>query len=157
MSHADRLPSCFALVLVAVAALFLGGCTSGSNIAGTYTGVYVTLGEFSVTPDRNSAPYGHIEFHVTNSGTLDHDFMVIRTDLAADALPTNADGSYQQNGAGTVVLSGDSGEFSDVVHPGAPVILTRYLRPGHYVLISSTVAGGASDYSRGMRAGLTVN
>ena len=64
--------------------LALAACTTPTAVATT---VNVTLREFSVTPDRASVPRGAVTFHVTNGGTVHHEFLVIKTDLAPDALP----------------------------------------------------------------------
>ena len=52
------------------------------------TQVNVTLGEFSVTTNTDTVPAGETYFLVQNTGPNDaHEFVVIKSDLAADALP----------------------------------------------------------------------
>lgn len=87
-------------------------CSEGDN-SDTESTVNVTLKEFSVTPDRTSANAGHITFDVTNVGEDMHEFLVIKTDLAPDALPTEDDGSYEENGPGTQLL-----DEIEVIDPG---------------------------------------
>ncbi len=113
--------------------------------------VNVTLREFSVTPDRSSAPAGRIRFHVTNAGTEGHEFLVIKTDLAPDALPTEPNGSYEENGPGTQLL--DEIEF---IPPGESADLILDLEAGNYVLICNIVNGPAVHYAFGMHAAFTV-
>ncbi|MEX2247280.1 MAG: hypothetical protein WEC75_11405 [Dehalococcoidia bacterium] len=121
---------------------------------GDETVVEVLLNEFSVLPDKNSVPAGEVVFQATNEGPDDeHEFVIIRTDLAADALPTAADGSVIE-------------EEVDVVDEieGLPVgeteEVTVDLEAGSYVLICNIVeeedGETESHYQLGMRRALTV-
>ena len=48
-----------------------------------------------------SAAAGDVTFNATNTGPDDvHEFVVFLTDLAPDALPTNEDGSVDEEGEG---------------------------------------------------------
>jgi uncharacterized cupredoxin-like copper-binding protein len=49
----------------------------------------VGLGEWYVNPDRESVATGPITFEVANGGDRDHDFVIIKTDLAPAALVLN--------------------------------------------------------------------
>ena len=106
-----------------------GDCDDGGGGGGA-TVVNVTLREFSVTPARDSAPRGRITFAVTNGGTEEHEFLVIRTDLPADELPTEEDGTYEENGPGTELI-----EEIEPFEPGDTERITLTLEAGHYVLI----------------------
>ena len=121
------------------------------------TTVNVTLQEFSVTPDQASVSAGHITFHVSNVGEDMHEFLVIKTDLAPDMLPTNADGSYFENGPGTELL-----DEIDLVPSGESRDLQIDLAPANYVLICNMVHtedNGEIEvhYQLGMRTGFTVH
>jgi hypothetical protein len=73
-----------------------GGTTTG---AGGGTEVDVTLQEFSVIPETDSADAGEITFKVENVGPDDvHEFVIFKSDLEPDALPTVADGSVDETG-----------------------------------------------------------
>jgi len=51
--------------------------------SGDAAAVKVTLTEWAVVLDKNSAPAGNVTFDVTNAGTkFKHEFVVIKTDLA---------------------------------------------------------------------------
>lgn len=117
--------------------------------------VNVTLREFSVTPSRPSAPHGNITFHVTNAGTEDHEFLVVRTDLPPDALPQNEDGSYMEDGAGTELID-EIEEFP----AGTSEDLTLDLEAGDYVLLCNRVEVDDEEleahYALGMFAAFTV-
>jgi hypothetical protein len=60
--------------------------------------VNVTLREFSVTVDQATVPHGSVTFHATNTGTVPHEFLVIKTDLAPDALPKSPTAATRRTG-----------------------------------------------------------
>ena len=136
----------------------LGILTSvGCNDPDEASAVNVTLREFSVTVDQATVPNGSVTFHVSNAGTVPHEFLVIKTDLAPDALPKESNGSYQENGSGTSLLD----EIEDL-DPGQSKDLTIDLDEAKYVLICNMVhveANGTQDahYSRGMRTAFRVD
>ncbi len=131
--------------------IVLSGCPQGGGGGLEGTVVNVALKEFSVTPDVDSVAAGVVTFHVSNTGTVTHEFLVIKTDLAPDALPTEANGSYQEDGPGTEVVDEISG-----ISPGRSSNLTLTLEAGNYVLICNMVNQGISHYAQGMRVGFTV-
>jgi uncharacterized cupredoxin-like copper-binding protein len=120
---------------------------------GAGTTVNVTEKEFTVTPDVVTAAAGCVTFHVSNTGNDTHEFLVIKTDLAEDALPTESDGSYEENGPGTELLD----EISEIA-PGASADLTLNLAAGKYVLICNMVDLDEAEvhYQLGMHAAFTV-
>jgi uncharacterized cupredoxin-like copper-binding protein len=131
--------------------------TSVEASAGTGGNVAVTLQEFSVTPDPASATAGSVTFDVTNASTsLQHEFVVVKTDLGADNLPTKEDGSFDEAGEGVEVI----GEVEEL-DPGGTDSATFDLAAGSYVLICNIVVtdGGTttSHYQSGMRIDFTVN
>ena len=130
-----------------------GGATGGGGEATT---VDVTLQEFAVAPAVDSAPAGSITFDVTNDGPKDpHEFVVFKTDLAPDALPTVKDGSVDETGEG-VELIGEIEEFD----PGNTESTTFDLESGAYVFICNLVeqeeGKTESHYQEGMRIAFTV-
>ena len=79
-----------------------GGTTTA---AGDGTEIVVTLQEFSVIPEVESVEAGEVIFDVVNVGPDDvHEFVIIKTDLEPDALPTAADGSVDETGEGIEVI-----------------------------------------------------
>jgi hypothetical protein len=144
-----------ALPAVIAAALALGACSDSTEPSPVT--VNVTLREFNITLDRASAPRGTVIFHVTNAGEDTHEFLVIRTDRAPNALPTEADGSYQENGPGTQLL-----EEIEALPPGATRDLTIDLTEGSHVLICNMVmveSDGTVEvhYALGMRTAFRVD
>lgn len=159
------------LTLLAVVAL--AGCGAGPSSSGTpaasapaasatpgastttSTGtVKVTVQEFSVLPDVNSAPAGDVTFVVTNDGPDDiHEFVIIKTDLAADALPTNDNGSAKEEAPGMTRID----EIEDIA-VGDTQELTVSLDAGAYVLICNIFDADQNEahYQMGMRMAFTV-
>jgi uncharacterized cupredoxin-like copper-binding protein len=116
--------------------------------------VDITLQEYAIIPGAASTPAGSVTFNVTNKGPDEvHEFVVIQTDLAPDALPTGKDGSVDEEGEGVV----PQGEVEDVAVGDTPT-LTLDLTAGSYVFICNIVDTdtGESHYQQGMRVGFTV-
>jgi uncharacterized cupredoxin-like copper-binding protein len=140
-----------ALALVAAACTQAG--TSATASSGT-TGatVNVTLQEFAVVPDPTSVSAGDVTFHVTNDGPDDiHEFVIFRTDLAPDALPTAEDGTVDEEGEGLELID----EIEDIP-VGESQDLTVPLEAGSYVLICNIAESGEVHYTLGMRTGFSV-
>jgi uncharacterized cupredoxin-like copper-binding protein len=139
----------FALVGAACTQAGTSASASGGTTGAT---VNVTLQEFAVVPDPTSAAAGDVTFHVTNDGPDDvHEFVIIRTDLAPDALPTGEDGSVEEEGEGMEVVD----EIEDIP-VGESQDLTVPLDAGNYVLICNIVESGEVHYTLGMRTAFTV-
>ena len=130
--------------VIAVASIgaltFLSGC-------GGDGGVGVTLADFTVTPDEDSAPAGDVTFDVTNDAEQTHEFVVFKTDLAASDLPTNEDGDVDEEGEGVELVD----EIEDI-EGGTDQSLTVNLESGSYVLICNL----PGHYAQGMHASFTV-
>ena len=128
-----------------------GGTTTG---AGGGTEVDVTLQEFSVIPETDSADAGEITFKVENVGPDDvHEFVIFKTDLEPDALPTVADGSVDETGEGLELID----EIEDIP-VGETQTVTVDLEAGSYVLICNIFdeAENEAHYQEGMRTAFTV-
>jgi uncharacterized cupredoxin-like copper-binding protein len=110
--------------------------------------------EFAVIPAAASAPAGDVTFNVTNDGPDDtHEFVVFKTDLAPDALPTNEDGTVDEEGEGVEHID----EIEDIA-VGDTQSLSVNLQAGNYVLICNIYdeAEQEAHYQEGMRVGFTV-
>ncbi|MEX2556109.1 MAG: hypothetical protein WEB06_10795 [Actinomycetota bacterium] len=148
----------WAVVLSAFAApvLLLAACGGGEEAGGARTTVDVRLQEWAVLPAQASSPAGQITFRAENTGPEDeHELVVIRTDLAPDALPVRDDGSVDEEGAGIQIV-GEIEEFA----VGQTESQTFDLSEGKYVLICNLMhtEHGATEahYRMGMRAAFTV-
>jgi uncharacterized cupredoxin-like copper-binding protein len=142
---------------VAVMPLLLGACSqtaptltspSATSTAGglpSGASMDVSLTEFAITPDALTAAAGEVTFTIKNDGTMEHEFVIIRTDLAADALPT--DGSTVDEEGLDVI------DEAEGIAPGDTATLTVRLEPGAYVVICNL----PGHYAGGMRASLLVS
>ena len=128
--------------------------TPGGTAAGEGTEVDVTLKEFEVITETDSVEAGEITFNVENTGPDDiHEFVVLKTDLEPDALPTVADGSVDEGSEDIEVL----GEIEDLP-VGETQSLTVTLTSGSYVLICNIYDATEDEahYAEGMSTAFTV-
>lgn len=137
-------------ILVGMLAVVPTACTPIGDGGGTV--VEVELDEFTVATSPGSVSEGMVTFRVRNAGNVVHEFLVIRTDLAADALPTAANGAFDEEAEGTQVVDEIEG-----IQPGGQSNLTLTLDAGHYALICNMVVSGTVHYAEGMSADFTVS
>jgi uncharacterized cupredoxin-like copper-binding protein len=130
------------LVSAAVVALVLPAC------GGDDGGIGITESDFKVVPAESSAAAGELTFDVHNDAEQTHEFVIFKTDLAPDQLPTNADGDVDEEGEGVQHID----EIEDITG-GSDKSLTVTLDAGNYVLICNL----PGHYSQGMHAAFTVN
>jgi uncharacterized cupredoxin-like copper-binding protein len=100
--------------------------------------------DFSLTTSAASFPAGDMTFGIHNAGPSAHEFVIIRTDDAPDALPV-------ENG----VIPEDQIDLVDEaedIAPGTDTSLDVNLSAGSYVLVCNLPA----HYGAGMRAAFTV-
>jgi uncharacterized cupredoxin-like copper-binding protein len=145
---------CEAVVIVGTVGL--SGCSSDETSEATATpgAVDVTLQEFEVGPDPDSTSAGEVTFTVTNTGPNDvHEFVVVKTDLAPDALPTDSTGAVDENGAGIEPVD----EIEDIAVDSTES-LTVNLEAGSYVLMCNIYdkAEKEAHYQMGMRTAFSV-
>ena len=130
------------------------GGASGSP--GAAQQINVTVQEFSVIPETTSTKAGKITFNVENKGpTQAHEFLVFKTDLGVDELPTQSDGSLDEEDPALEMID-EITEFN----PGQKKSLTVELEPGKYILACNRgeETGGQipSHFAQGMRTAFTV-
>jgi uncharacterized cupredoxin-like copper-binding protein len=109
--------------------------------------VGVTEEDFTITPDETSAPAGDVTFDVQNDAEQTHEFVVFKSDLAPDALPTDDEGLVDEEGEGLELID----EIEDI-EGGSSQSLTVNLDAGSYVLICNL----PGHYAQGMHAEFTV-
>jgi uncharacterized cupredoxin-like copper-binding protein len=139
-----------ALMLVAPATAFARPHRAVSAAAAVTT-VTVDVGDTSgvngpmmMTVTPTSAPAGKVKFAVTNNGTILHEFVVLKTNVAFDKLPVNA----KTNKVSEAKTVGEVGN----VPKGKTKSKTLTLKKGNYVLVCNI----AKHYDMGMRAAFTV-
>jgi uncharacterized cupredoxin-like copper-binding protein len=108
--------------------------------AGAARTIAVTLKEFSVSPQPGTGRAGRVTFDVRNTGTVKHEFVVLRTNKPAAGLRRGSEADE----------TGNVGEIGDL-QPGASKTLALRLRPGHYAVICNLpghyVAGQYADFT----------
>jgi uncharacterized cupredoxin-like copper-binding protein len=120
---------------------------SGAGGGGDGTTVNVTETEFKIEADATSAPAGQVTFNIKNDGTIAHEFVVIKTDDAASALPVASGESEVDEDQLTGI------DEKEDIAPGTSVTLTVNLEAGHYALICNV----EGHYTSGMRLDFTVS
>jgi hypothetical protein len=127
----------------------------GSVPPGGGTTIDVTLQEWAVVPSADAAPAGDVTFKVTNQGPADpHEFVILKTDLGASALPVDETGTVDEEGSGIVVID----EIEDIAVDGSGEV-TAPLEAGSYVLLCNIYDETELEahYAMGMRIDFTVN
>jgi uncharacterized cupredoxin-like copper-binding protein len=130
------------LVLAAAAALVIPACSSDDG------GIGVTLSDFKVEPAETSAAPGELTFDITNDAEQTHEFVIVKTDLAPDSLPTNTDGDVDEEGEGIEPVD----EIEDIT-AGSTQSLTVTLDAGSYVFLCNL----PGHYRQGMHTTFTVS
>jgi hypothetical protein len=128
-----------------------GACTTGASPSATVTRttVDVTLQDFGLTT-TSAVLAGEVTFHITNVGsplsTVEdghtHQFIVLKTDLAGDSLPTAPNGSVDEEDERVDVIG-----KVDQVRVGESKDLTVLLDAGAYILVCNLVADGVVHYA----------
>jgi hypothetical protein len=123
-----------------------GGGSSGSNMP-TSGDVNVLEKDFSIELDTSTATAGPLNFAIHNDGPSVHEFVVFKTELAPEALPTNDDGTVDEEGKGVQHID----EIEDIA-VDSDHSLDVDLDAGKYVLICNL----PGHYAQGMHAALTT-
>ena len=128
----------FAACLLAVT-LLLPGAALGHKGPAT---VRVTIKEWTFTPSVPSVGPGKVTFVVRNAGTMEHEFVVLRSNLPPLRLP------MEGNQAKEIGMRGEIEEFG----PGLTKRLTLTLKRGKYVLLCNL----PGHYNKGQAVRLIV-
>jgi uncharacterized cupredoxin-like copper-binding protein len=115
---------------VAVSIAAAGAPGAGSHEAAAR--VSVRLREFKVVPSPAHAPAGRITFTVRNVGTIPHEFVVLRTNIAPAKLPKVGARAKEIGRVGKIRAfgRGQTRRLSLTLKPGKYVLLCNL--PGHY-------------------------
>ena len=78
--------------LVLFVAVLFGACGADGNSAETGISNDITgsVKEWEVTTSATTAKAGEVKFTITNDGTLGHEFLVVKTDIAPGKIPLDA-------------------------------------------------------------------
>ena len=132
-------------LVVAVSLAVLSSCSSNGDGSKAST-LSLQLREYQITPASSTAKAGEVTFKATNTGGIEHELVVFKTDLAPDKLPVKGD-IVDEEGAGLQAID-EIAEFAAGKTESKAMTLTA----GSYVLICNV----ETHYAQGMRATLTV-
>lgn len=126
----------------------LGACGSDSNDSSDSTSNDITgsVAEWTVETDATTAKAGEVVFTITNDGTIGHEFLVVKTDIAPGEIPLDGD-HFAEPTDGLEVID-EIGEFAK----GTTETLTLNLEAGSYQLVCNL----PDHYSAGMYTSFTV-
>lgn len=145
MTKALTRPLGRSLLTVFLTAFIASGCAAPEPEVDITKGqIRADLREHAIVLTSAEVRAGEVTFVVRNRGGQAHDLIVIRTDLAADALPVD-----QQT-----QKASEDGRVGgiELLNPGRNANLRLTLEPGRYVLICNV----PTHYALGMRTDLTV-
>ncbi|MEK6224972.1 MAG: cupredoxin domain-containing protein [Chloroflexota bacterium] len=125
-------------------ALLVAACTTPTADAPAGSQVVAELADSKITVNVPSVKAGKIKIGVRNLGTMEHSFVVLKTDLAPDKLPVD----------GPSAKAKEDGKIGDIpsIPAGKSAAVTLDLTPGKYVFICNI----AGHYQLGMHTGFTV-
>ncbi len=145
----DRLFKRLSVVTAAVALLGAVGCSSSSSSSSAGSsdtgGVSATEKDFSIDLATSSAPAGSVTFNISNEGPSAHEFVIVKTDDAPDALPVK-DNTVEEDKVDVV-------DEAEDIAPSTTATLTTDLEAGSYVIICNI----PTHYGLGMHAAFTVS
>ena len=127
--------------MLAIVATSCGGSGSGGEATGD---VAVTLKDFSLAATPATFVAGDITFGIQNDGPSAHEFVILRTEDAPDAMPVES-GVIPEDQIDLV-------DEAEDIAPGTHTSLSVNLEPGSYVLVCNL----PTHYGAGMHAGFTV-
>jgi len=123
------------LAMITASLLLLAAC--GGQTASAGGPISVTLTDKGVALGQNSVNAGAVTFKVKNTGTIEHELVVIKTDVAADKIKPDVDEPGKMSEEGSLGESGDlavgeSKDFTLNLTPGKYVLMCN--QPGHYMV-----------------------
>ncbi len=140
------------------------GMRAAFTVTPPHTTVHVTVsdtkglaGPMSLTVSPATAPAGDVTFVVKNTGTIEHEAVVLKTPVPYNKLPVNNAGDPPApvaTGGNKVSEDNNIGETGDPnLKPGDTRTFTiKNMTPGNYDIVCNL----AQHYAKGMRAAFTV-
>jgi uncharacterized cupredoxin-like copper-binding protein len=129
-----------ALVFVPVAC---GGDDDDDSSAEGSSGTTVTAalgssddGEYTISLDKESVPAGEVTFKIANEGELEHEFEIVKTEVAEGDLPVESEQADVEAEGGEEVdevedlASGDEQDLTVDLETGKYLLICNL--PGHY-------------------------
>ena len=144
------------VVVSALLAMSVGAsaCSSDEDDAGDTDGeaaaesteISGSVKEWSVSVDAASAPAGAVSFSIENEGTIGHEFLIVKTDIAPGEIPLDGD-HFPEDADGIEVID-EIGEYDAETTETLNVTLDA----GTYQLVCNL----PGHYSSGMFTGFEV-
>ena len=137
---------------ISVAALFtislVAGCGADGNSAesGISNNISGEVSEWKIDLDATTSKAGEVTFTIKNAGTLGHEFLVVKTDIAPGEIPLDGD-HFPEPAEGLEVID-EIGEYPvDTTES-----LTLNLEAGNYQIVCNL----PGHYKNGMHLAFTV-
>lgn len=144
------------MALRRVMALLMAGALLAACSAAPTKDIKGTLEEWKITLSPTTGAAGEVTFTIDNIGEKDHEFVVVKTDLAPDKLPTVAEGAdagiVDEEGTGFEAI----GEKEDILAGTDSNVLTLTLDAGKYVIFCNVHDEDLVHYQKGMHTAFTV-
>jgi uncharacterized cupredoxin-like copper-binding protein len=126
-----------AILSIAAASLFVLAACSAQAATTSGGPVSVTLTDKGVSLSQGTINAGAVTFKVKNTGTIEHELVVIKTDVAADKITPDPDEPGKMSEEGSLGESGDlaagtAKDFTLTLTPGKYVLMCN--QPGHYMV-----------------------
>lgn len=157
-SRTKPLYTILGIVVAAIAAVLVVACGDGDNGGdeGTTTGVdtgtagtvTIKMGDFFFDPKDATADAGSVTISAPNEGQVEHELMLLKTNIDPAKLPTESGGGVEEK---LHEAAEENGEIADV-EPGETKSVTFDLAPGKYVMFCNLPA----HYAQGMYGSLSV-
>jgi uncharacterized cupredoxin-like copper-binding protein len=134
------------LAALCAASIALAACGGAASAPSPHSAT-ATVAEFKIALDTAKLAAGQDTLSIKNDGKITHEFVVVRTDLAPDALPTGADGGVDEEATELTHVD----EVEDIA-AGSTGSLTVSLPAGKYVVFCNL----PGHYKGGMHAAIDV-
>ncbi|MEP6807757.1 MAG: hypothetical protein ABI978_04075 [Chloroflexota bacterium] len=139
------------LALISIASLLVA-CSGNAASSGP---IAATEKEWQISLSSTNLKAGALTFNVTNNGDKEHEFIIRKTDLKSDKLPTKADGTVIEDSPQLSTV-GDPSELGEIKSGSSDRTITVTLQPGHYVIFCNLHVGDLLHYQKGMHVDFTV-
>jgi uncharacterized cupredoxin-like copper-binding protein len=140
-----------------VFAVLMAGALMAACAAAPSKDIKATLEEWKITLNPTAGAAGEVTFTISNQGEKDHEFVIVRTDLAPDNLPTVADGeeagTVDEEGAGIEAVD----ELEDIKAGTDNNVLTVTLTAGNYVIFCNVHDQDLVHCQKGMHTAFSVS
>jgi uncharacterized cupredoxin-like copper-binding protein len=117
-----------------------------ATAAATSNDITGSVKEWEVNVDATAAEAGTVDFTIANEGTIGHEFLIVKTDIAPGDIPV--EGDHFPEDASDIEVIDEIGEFTK----GTTEALTVTLEPGSYQLVCNL----PDHYENGMFVGFEV-